>query len=631
VALPIGGRAGLQGLAVPADGLLFTSVDVRIGLKISWYVLGIGTLFGVVEWRSAVAHDAVRLRVERLRGDSVRELIGAVDMLSALKENQLAARELLARTGGEQPARASAEPGAAIEDGLVAFEQQLAAVRGATEAGLATLAQAGDDPVAARDRQQIATWLDRINSEVAVHRSLVGELRELARSDPEAARKYLDDAVYPHYEHVLEPLIQGYQDAAERELHQALAVVSAALAAADRDNMLLTLVALGLVVILGVFTARTIAQPITRLQDAADRLWAGDLTVRVAKSSSDALGSLAADFNGMAEQLQSTTISKSYVDDILRSIGEILVVTDLRGRVQRVNRAAVEQLGWSERELVGRDVGNVIRGEVGAGEAEAVTRSGMVLPIVCTQADLHDSSGRLHGTVLLARDVRLQRQVEEELRGSLAEKDALLREVHHRVKNNLQVISSLLRLQAADSPSAQASRLFQESESRIHSMALIHEQLCRSGDHTRIDFRDYVDGLTRNVLSSAGEAARPVKVKLDVDPVPLDLNVAIACGLILNELLSNALKYAFPDGRSGTITVTFRCADGSATLVVADDGVGLPAAPSGGDLPTSLGFRLVAALVRQLHGVSSVEADGGTRFTLTFRIDGEPPAVAAQA
>jgi two-component sensor histidine kinase len=387
MALPIGGRAGLQGRAVPDDGLLFASVDVRIGLKISWYVLGIGTLFGVVEWRSAVAHDAVRLRVERLRGDSVRELIGAVDMLSALKDNQLAARELLARTGGEQPARASAEPAAAIEDGLVAFEQQLAALRRATEAGLATLAQAGNDPVAARDREQIATWLDRINSEVAVHRSLVGELRELrelARSDPEAARKYLDDAVYPHYERVLEPLIQ-------------------------------------------------------------------------------------------------------------------------------------------------------------------------------------------------------------------------------------------------------ASRLFQESESRIHSTALIHEQLCRSGDHTRIDFRDYVDGLTRNVLSSAGEAARPVNVKLDVDPVPLDLNVAIACGLILDELLSNALKYAFPDGRSGTITVTFRCADGSATLVVADDGVGLPAAPSGGELPTSLGFRLVAALVRQLHGVSSVEADGGTRFTLTFRIDGEPPAVAAQA
>src|SRR4029077_13604658 len=207
--------------------------------------------------------------------------------------------------------------------------------------------------------------------------------------------------------------------------------------------------------------------------------------------------------------------------------------------------------GGGGTEVMGRDVRELIRGPgngaSGPGEAEVVTRSGATLPVVCTPRDLHDSAGRPQGRVWVARDIRNRKRVEEELRRSLAEKEALLREVHHRVKNNLQVISSLLRLQASNSPSPEAVRLFHESENRLQSMALIHEQLYRSGDLARIDFRDYVDGLTRNVLASAGEADRPIRLTLDVEPVALDLDIAIACGLVLNELLSNALKHAFPD------------------------------------------------------------------------------------
>jgi two-component sensor histidine kinase/HAMP domain-containing protein len=638
--LPIGLRVpgGDPGLAANGDVLLFGLVDVGVGLKISFCLLGIAALFGVVGWRSTVATNAVRVQIERLRHTSLEELAGAGDMLVALEEAQLAAMPLLAssrrerssRGGGPADPRGSAGAAAAIEQGLHALEEKLDASRRVTEAALAMAEQGGDAATAARERQDISAWLDRIDVELAVHRSLVGQLLELARSDPEAARRYLDKYVRPHHAEVLQPLVRGYRDAADRELREALGVVNAILVASDRDHALLSVVALGLALVLGLFTTRTIAHPIAALRDAADRLWAGDLTVRVAGRSSDELGTLAADFNGMAEQLQTTMMLKSYVDDIIRSMSEIIVVTDLRGRVQTVNRAAVEQLGWSERELVGGDVRKVISGDSGAGEAQVVTRSGATLPVVCTPADLHDSAGRPHGRVWVARDRRRQKQVEEELRGLLAQKEALLREVHHRVKNNLQVISSLLRLQAAESPSPQAARLFHESESRIHSMALIHEQLCLSGDHTRINFRDYIDGLTRNVLASAGEMVRPVKVTLEVDPAPLDIDIAIACGLILNELLSNALKHAFPDGRGGTIAVTFACADGRATLVVADDGVGFPESPSGQAPAPSLGLRIVTALVRQLHGTSFVDGQGGTRFTLTFPIGGEPPAPVAQ-
>jgi PAS domain S-box-containing protein len=635
------GRRG--GHRVPGVVLLCGSADVRIGLKISLCLLGIAALVGVVGWRSRVANNAVRVEVKQLGRSSIQELVGAVDMLIALKEMQLAARELVsasrdersAQRGSQPPQDRSAGPKGAIESALLTLEEQLEASRRATEGALAMAEQVGDANAAARRRHEISTWLDGIDDEIAVHRSLLDELGQLARSDPKAAGRYLDKRIQPHNVDVLLPLIQGYQEAAERELRAAVAVVEAALAKADRDNTLVTVFALGLAALLGLLTTRSIARPIAGLCDAADRLGAGDLAVRVAQRSSDELGALAASFNDMAERLQTTTVSKSYVDDIVRSMGEILIATDAAGRVQTVNRAAIEQLGWSEVELVGRDIGEVIRGADsganGPGEAEVVTHSGVTLPVVCTPRDLHDSAGRPQGRVWVARDIRRRKEVEEELRRSLAEKEALLREVHHRVKNNLQVISSLLRLQAADSLSPDAARLVHESESRIHSMALIHEQLYRSGDLARIDFRDYVDGLTRKVLASAGEVGRPVKLTLDVEPVPLDLDVAIACGLVLNELLSNALKHAFPHGRSGTISVGFHCAEGHATLVVADNGIGLQEPRADREHPGSLGQRLVTALVRQLRGTSSVatssvEGDGGTRFTLTFPVAEELPA-----
>jgi two-component sensor histidine kinase len=145
-------------------------------------------------------------------------------------------------------------------------------------------------------------------------------------------------------------------------------------------------------------------------------------------------------------------------------------------------------------------------------------------------------------------------------------------------------------------------------------MALIHDLLYRSGDVVHVDFRSYVDGLVRNLLTATGRVARPVRLSLDVEPVPLDLDVAIPCGLVVNELVSNALEHAFPADHAGALTVRFQCAGGRATLEVHDDGVGLPAE----EVTGTLGLRLVSALARQLRGEVAVERDHGTRFRFTF-------------
>ncbi|MGZ3474144.1 MAG: sensor histidine kinase, partial [Polyangiales bacterium] len=193
----------------------------------------------------------------------------------------------------------------------------------------------------------------------------------------------------------------------------------------------------------------------------------------------------------------------------------------------------------------------------------------------------------------------------------------LLREIHHRVKNNLQVISSLLYLQSTRVVDAGVRQLFQESRHRILSMAYIHETLYQSADLSRVDFPAYLRKLVGGLATSHASLAPNVEIVSDVENAELGLDAAVPCGLIVNELITNALKYAFPDGRRGSISVLFRkLPSGDHELRVCDDGVGLPDR-IGQDAPT-LGLELVRSLVEQLHATLTVDRAFGTCFCITF-------------
>jgi PAS domain S-box-containing protein len=215
------------------------------------------------------------------------------------------------------------------------------------------------------------------------------------------------------------------------------------------------------------------------------------------------------------------------------------------------------------------------------------------------------------------RDITERKQVEERLRVSLAEKEVLLKEIHHRVKNNMQVISSLLNLQLNLLDDEEMREILRESQNRIKSMALIHEGLYRSENLAGVDFATYVSQLARSVVRSYTTA--PVELLLDVGNVQLSIDMAIPCGLILNELISNAMKYAFPGGRAGTVSVKVcRTDEGMVKLEVADNGVGLP--------PTldireskSMGLQLVTTLVNQLGGTLDAVRGTGARFVISFQ------------
>lgn len=219
-------------------------------------------------------------------------------------------------------------------------------------------------------------------------------------------------------------------------------------------------------------------------------------------------------------------------------------------------------------------------------------------------------------------DITDHRQAEEALRASLEEKTALLKEVHHRVKNNLQIVSSLLHLQGAAGGPAPELVVLHEAQNRVRSMALIHEVLYSSGNLAKVDFPCYVEALCARLFRGFGLAAQRIRLERRVSDLALDIDRAVPCGLIINELVSNAVKHAFPGERSGCIGVEMGVNAGVVHLRVTDDGCGLPPGLVIEESKT-LGLRLICLLARQLKGVVTVARDHGTAVSLAFPLHDE--------
>lgn len=226
------------------------------------------------------------------------------------------------------------------------------------------------------------------------------------------------------------------------------------------------------------------------------------------------------------------------------------------------------------------------------------------MPIEVTRA--------LHSWELLSE----KRRTEKELRKSLAEKEVILKEVHHRVKNNFQIVSSLLSLQAETIDDPVTKDALRESENRIRSMALIHEKLYESEDYAHIDFADYILSVTSRLDAAYRGSERGIALSCDSEPVQLSIESAIPLGLVLNELVTNAFIHAFPEGKKGSIVVSIRSEGEGAVLVVQDDGVGLSPAVSIAS-PNTLGLELIRVLTSQAGGQPEFSTgDHGTRVTI---------------
>ncbi len=259
--------------------------------------------------------------------------------------------------------------------------------------------------------------------------------------------------------------------------------------------------------------------------------------------------------------------------------------------------------------------------EVPPVEYELIRKDGTLFYGEVSAAILRNENGAVLGYICITSDTTERKLAEDKIRASLNEKEVLLQEIHHRVKNNLQIISGLLTLQADQAAGRSLDDIFQESQDRIRTIALIHEKLYSSHSLAEIDFDDYLRTLTRNLFSSHGIAGDRIAVRYKMEDMLLTIEKAIPLGLIANELISNALKHAFPGGRRGEIRIRLRQRRDESQharayeLIVTDNGVGLP----GGfkpDAQKSLGMHLIVMLANQLQATLTVKTAPGAEFRL---------------
>lgn len=317
---------------------------------------------------------------------------------------------------------------------------------------------------------------------------------------------------------------------------------------------------------------------------------------------------------------------------IMETVPDIICMVDLQGRIVRWNKRAEEVSGFSADEIAGREAVDFFPADqaeiIREGIAQAIAKGYSEIEVDLRRRDgssvtyhfagvpVSNASGEVIGVTTIGRDVSERKQAER-LSASLKEKEVLLRELHHRVKNNLQVITSLLSLQSGYVRDPEALEMFKESQNRVRLMAMVHEALYRSDSLSRLDGDAFIRDIARTLQRAYGIGSE-VAVDVQAAGVTMEIETAVPCGLIINELVSNALKHAFQNGRRGTISVRLD-RDGQARYVlsVEDNGVGVP------DLgrwnqPRTLGWQLVQALADQLGGTVELESGEGTRFVLTF-------------
>lgn len=322
---------------------------------------------------------------------------------------------------------------------------------------------------------------------------------------------------------------------------------------------------------------------------------------------------------------------------LVENMSEVILYVDNRDRIVFVNDNAIKFFGYSRSELIGANAAELLaaedfidfvnekvsqrqHGNADRYEVKMKHKSGQEMWVEVSGAPLKDSSGEVIGSIGIYSNITERREYADALEKSLRQKDLLLKEIHHRVKNNLQIVSSLIKLQSAHITDKEVHNLFAESQNRIKTMALIHEKLYRSTDISVIEFYDYIKNLVNNLYSTYGISIDRVKLVIEFRSIYLDIDTSIPCGLIVNELISNCLKYAFPGKQSGSIYIDLKeTGRNNFLLIVKDDGVGIPPEIDFSSA-SSLGLKLVKILAEQLSGGVELIRTKGSEFRISFKM-----------
>ena len=342
------------------------------------------------------------------------------------------------------------------------------------------------------------------------------------------------------------------------------------------------------------------------------------------------------DMNNIVALTDDGVIQNNFFEQIYKSTPEAILILDENNIVIDSNPSFEKLFLFKNHEIKGRfmeenivpehfqDESKEMFDKIGSGEnvqKESIRtkRDGRPVNVLITGCRIKLSENR-YGSYLIYIDISKHKRSEDQMRSSLVEKEVLIREIHHRVKNNLQIISSLLHIQSSKITSEEMVSMFTNCQNRVKSIALIHEKLYQTNSFTRVDFGSYTKNLVYYLFRMFDVKSDKVTLKLNVENVFLPMDTAIPCGLIINELVTNSLKHAFSDERRGEIVIeTVYHSNNKFTLTIKDNGKGIPEDVDYYNSRT-VGFNLINSLVRQLGGNLVINRSEGTEFKITFSI-----------
>ena len=461
------------------------------------------------------------------------------------------------------------------------------------------------------DTDNLLGLLEEIEKKYQNYSALINQFQLMGSDNYQDRKEFFTVTIEPYFRSNLLPRIEQFRNYIQESHQQKITQLSLQL---DKvNNMLIggTIAILFFAIVLVFYIYRSIANPISKIADAAESFGKGNLQSRIEYDANDELGQLSETFDRMAENLSKTTVSRDYVDSIVEAIADLLIVTDDDFRVIRANSSVLKTMNYDENELLGKSIESVFRKlpmEICAEKAEVegntytgeiVTNGREVIPVSISRGTITGKSENIEGYVFVASDISAQKKAQQKISESLREKEVLLAEIHHRVKNNLAVISGLLQMQMWESENNNAKRALQESHLRVQSIALVHEKLYQSESLSYVKFDHYIEDL----LDAIGEVYLTDYANIDIQSqihnIVLNINQAIPSALLINELVINAFKYAFDEGGNGTIKVLVEQVNNEITIIVTDNGKGFEDTDT--DIE-SLGLELVKTLVAQLDG-----------------------------
>lgn len=333
------------------------------------------------------------------------------------------------------------------------------------------------------------------------------------------------------------------------------------------------------------------------------------------------------------ELVKSEERYRQLVENTLYAVEEI----DTAGNILFANDSYHRMLGYLPGELVGRNIVEIIppesrdgvksciatllsgRKEHTLSEGRLIKKDGRIIDVEVAKNAKRGNQGKITGFISVITDISERKEAEKEIEKALSEKEVLLREIHHRVKNNLQIIRSLLYLQSKSVQGERDREYFKEAQERVQTMALVHEQLYQSEHIVKVHFAEYINSLVKILTESYNVDEKRIMISSNLEGITLGVDLAIPCGLIVNELLTNVFKHAFPGNRKGKVAIDCHAMDEDRFEIrIRDDGVGLP---DGFDLKNSntLGLRLVSLLVEQVEGEITLEKARGTAYNIVIQ------------